>query len=200
MAWKSIWLQIENKPLWGRQSGPTSYYLDVPCSIQQHGRCVPGGHARCVQQQRSTYGKEWVRGSWLGVCPHLLPAIQLLSCTQLPGARVMSQAYATERQHNQTLPSASIEQDWAGRVKYNSLEQWRKESARSPFINTHHIYPLPFFLFIFFLGNQKYTGKCNLPPFSMGRAHQMLLDWSGGCVKGLSLIIGCVPRLASICS
>lgn len=61
MAWKSIWLQIENKPLWGRRSGPTSYYLDVPCSIQQHGRCVPGGHARCVQQQGSTYGKEWVQ-------------------------------------------------------------------------------------------------------------------------------------------
>jgi len=70
MAWKSIWLQIENKPLWGQQSGPTSYYLNVPCGIQQHGRCVPGGHARCVQQQGSTCGKSGCRrGSWLGVRP-----------------------------------------------------------------------------------------------------------------------------------
>lgn len=52
-------------------------------------------------------GCRW--GSWLGVCPHSLPAIWFLSRTQLPGAPVVTQAYATERKHNWTLPFASLD-------------------------------------------------------------------------------------------
>lgn len=196
MAWKSIWLQIENKPLWGQQSGPTSYYLNVTtCSIQQHGRCVPGGHVRCVQQQGSTYGKEWVQMgivAW-SLSPFVASNLVPFSHTA-PRDSCGDQAYATERKHNWTPPFARLDRE--GRVKCNSTEQGHRGSAQSPFINTPDLYH---FHFLFLFSNQKCVGKCNLPPFSKRRAHQRLLDWSGGCVKGLSLIIGCVPRLASIC-
>lgn len=194
MAWKSIWLQIEYKPLWGRQSGPTSYYLSVTtCSIQQHGRCVPGGHARCVQQQGSTYGKEWVQ---MGIVTWSLSpfvASNLVPFSHTAPRRSCGNQ-ATEKKHKWTLPFASLE--WEERVQHNSIEQGHRGSAQNPFINTPDLYLLPFPLSFC---NQKYVGKCNLPPFSMRRAHQRLFDWSGGCVKGLSLIIGCVPRLAAIC-
>lgn len=145
MAWKSIWLQIENKPLWGRQSGPTSYYLNVPCSIQQHGRCVQVDTPGVFSSREALTGKSGCRWeSWLGVCPHSLPAIWFLSRTQLPGAPVVTQAYATERKHNWTLSFASL--DWEERVKCNSLEEGHRGSAQSPFINAPDLDPLPFSL------------------------------------------------------
>lgn len=110
-------------------------------------------------------GKKGCRqGSWLGVCPHLLPAIQFLSRTWLPGAPVVSQAYTTERQHNWTLPFASL--DWSGRVKCNSLEQWCRESAQRTFTSTPHLYPLPF---SFSFWQLKICGEVQLPTLLHGK-------------------------------
>lgn len=145
MAWKSIWLQIENKPLWGQQLSPTSYYLNVPCSIQQHGRCVPGGHARCVQQQGSTYGKEWVQMgivAW-SLSPFVASSLVPFSHTARRGS-CGGQAYGTERKHNWILCFASL--DWEERVKCNSTEQGHRGSEQSPFINIPDLYLLPFSL------------------------------------------------------
>lgn len=146
MAWKSIWLQIENKPLWGQQSGPTSYYLNVTtCSIQQHGRCGPGGHARCVQQQGSTYGKEWVQmGIMAWSLSPFVASNSFLSSHTAPRDSCGDQACATERKHNWPLPFASLERE--ERVKCNSMEQGHRGSAQSPFINTPDLYLLPFSL------------------------------------------------------
>lgn len=168
MAWKSIWLQIENKPLWGQQSSPTSYYLNVPCSIQQHGRCVPGGHARCVQQQGSTYGKEWVQ---MGIVAGSLSPYVASNPAPFShmAPRGFCQACATEKQQNWTLPSARL--NWAERMKWKSLEKQHKESAQSPFINT--LYLLPFF---FSFWQPKICGEVQ-PPTLLHRKSSSEVAW-----------------------
>lgn len=137
-------------------------------------------------------GCRW--GSWLGVCPHLLPAIHFLPHTQLPGTPVVTRHVPQKGSITgpYPLPAWKEKKGW-------SVIPWSKGTEGQHKVLSSTLLIFICFHFLFLFGNQKCVGKCNLPPFSKRRAHQRLLDWSGGCVKGLSLIIGCVPRLASIC-
>lgn len=111
MAWKSIWLQIAKKPLWGRQSGPTVTMSVCPAaSSSMGGVCQVHTSARCVQQQGSTYGNEWVQVGI--VAPSLSPFVASnlvpFSLTA-PRGSCGDQASAPEKKQNWTLSFASLD-------------------------------------------------------------------------------------------
>lgn len=174
MAWKSIWLQIENKPLWGQQSGPTSYYLNVTtCSIQQHGRCVPGGHARCVQQQGSTYGKEWVQMGIVAWSLSPFVAIWLLSHTQLPGAPVVTRPMAQKGSITEPYPLPA----WIEKKGWSAIPQSKGTEGQHKVFHQHSR-SLSASIFPFFLATKNAWGSATSHPS----------PWEGlikGCLTGV---------------